>query len=96
METARVRDRKVQINTVGEFCPWTATVVKEGYMIEYNDDRITYDSVSVHAKRHYDLAGIAACWSSRMDKELRNALRDSPAAKGAGPHIQSSVGRLSS
>ena len=96
METVKVRSRKVRINTVGEFCPWTATIVKEGYMIEYNDDRITYDSVSVHAKRHYDLAGIAACWSSRMDKELRNALRDSPAAKGAGPHIQSSVGRLSS
>ena len=28
----------------------------------------------VHAKRHYDLAGIAAYWRARMDKELRNAL----------------------
>jgi hypothetical protein len=37
-------------------------------------DRITYDSLWIHAKRHYDLAGIAAYWRSRMDKELRNAL----------------------
>jgi ribosomal protein L16/L10AE len=33
-----VRNRKVRINTVGEFCPWTATIVKERYMIEYNLD----------------------------------------------------------
>jgi hypothetical protein len=38
METVRVRSRKVRINTVGEFCPWTATIVKERYMIEYNLD----------------------------------------------------------
>jgi hypothetical protein len=37
-------------------------------------DRITYDSLRVHAKRHYELAGIAAYWSARMDTELRNAL----------------------
>jgi hypothetical protein len=37
-------------------------------------DRITYDSLWVHAKRHYDLAGITAYWRARMDKELRNAL----------------------
>jgi hypothetical protein len=36
--------------------------------------RITYDSLWVHAKRHYDLAGITAYWTARMDKELRNAL----------------------
>lgn len=41
-----------------------------------NRDRITYDSLWVHAKRHYDLAGIAAYWRARMDKELRNALGD--------------------
>ena len=29
-------------------------------------DRITYDSLWVHAKRHYDLAGIAAYRSTRM------------------------------
>jgi hypothetical protein len=29
METVRVRSRKVRINTVGEFVPWTATIVKE-------------------------------------------------------------------
>jgi hypothetical protein len=39
-------------------------------------ERITYDSLWVHAKRHYDLAGIAAYCISRMDKELRNALGD--------------------
>jgi hypothetical protein len=33
-----VRNRKVRINTVGEFCPWTATIVKERYMIECNLD----------------------------------------------------------
>ena len=38
METVKVRGRKVRINTVGEFCPWTATIVKERYMIEYNLD----------------------------------------------------------
>ena len=38
-------------------------------------DRITYDSLWIHAKRHYDLAGIAAYWSARIYKDLRNALR---------------------
>jgi hypothetical protein len=37
-------------------------------------DRITYDSLWVHAKRHYDLAGITAYWRARMHKELMNAL----------------------
>jgi hypothetical protein len=37
-------------------------------------DRITYDSLRVHAKRHYDLAGITAYWRARMHKELMNAL----------------------
>jgi hypothetical protein len=38
-------------------------------------DRITYDSLWIHAKRHYDLAGIAGYWSARMDKELRKVLQ---------------------
>jgi hypothetical protein len=33
--------------------------------------RITYDSLWVHAKRHYDLAGIAAYWRARMSKEFK-------------------------
>ena len=37
-------------------------------------DRITYDSLWVHAKRHYDLEGLAAYWSARMHRELRKAL----------------------
>ena len=37
-------------------------------------DRITYDSLWVHAKRHYDDAAITAYWRARMHKELRNAL----------------------
>jgi len=37
-------------------------------------DRITFDSLWVHAKRHYDLAGVAAYWRARMHKELMNAL----------------------
>ena len=38
-------------------------------------DRITYDSLWVHAKRHYDLAATTAYWRARMHKELMNALR---------------------
>jgi hypothetical protein len=49
-------------------------------------DRITYDSLWVHAKRHYELAGIAAYCISRMDKELQNALGD----KAVGPLSNSS------
>ena len=37
-------------------------------------DRITYDSLWIHAKRHYDLAGIEKYWAARIYKELRNAL----------------------
>jgi hypothetical protein len=39
-----------------------------------NRDRITYDSLWVHAKRHYDLAGVTAYWTARMHKELMKAL----------------------
>jgi SpoIIAA-like len=38
METVKVRSRKVRINIVGEYGPWTATIVKERYMIEYDLD----------------------------------------------------------
>jgi hypothetical protein len=38
-------------------------------------DQITYDSLWVHSKRHHELAGIVAYWSARLDKELRDALR---------------------
>ena len=37
-------------------------------------DPISYDSLWIHARRHYSLAGIAAYWGARMDRELRNAL----------------------
>ena len=37
-------------------------------------DRITYDSLWLHAKRHYDLAGITAYRRARMHKELMKAL----------------------
>jgi hypothetical protein len=37
-------------------------------------DRITYDSLWVHAKRHYDDAAVTAYWRARMYKELMNAL----------------------
>jgi hypothetical protein len=37
--------------------------------------RITYDSLWIHSRRHYDLAGIAAYWSTRMFKEFKKALR---------------------
>ena len=41
-------------------------------------DRITYDSLWVHAKRHYDLAGTAAYWRTQRLKEFekfKEALR---------------------
>jgi hypothetical protein len=37
-------------------------------------DRITCDSLRVHAKRHYDDAAVTAYWRARMHKELMNAL----------------------
>ncbi len=37
-------------------------------------DRITHDSLWIHARRHYDLEGLAAYWSARMHRELRKAL----------------------
>jgi hypothetical protein len=37
-------------------------------------DRITYSSLWIHAKRHYDLAGVAAYWGARMNREIRSAL----------------------
>jgi hypothetical protein len=37
-------------------------------------DRITYDSLWVHATRHYELAGIVTYWGARMVKELTSAL----------------------
>jgi hypothetical protein len=40
-------------------------------------DRITYNSLWVHAKRHYDIEGIAAYWTARFPRELRTALRGS-------------------
>jgi hypothetical protein len=41
-------------------------------------DRITYDSLWVHYKRHYDVAGVSAYWRTRMSKEfkeIKKALR---------------------
>jgi len=40
--------------------------------------QITYASVWVHMRRHYDLDGGASYWGARMNREFRNAL----AAKG--------------
>lgn len=37
-------------------------------------DRITYNSLWVHAKRHYDLSGISDYWADRLDKEFREVL----------------------
>ena len=39
METVKLRRGKVRINTVGEFGPRTAAIVKERYMIEYDLDK---------------------------------------------------------
>lgn len=37
-------------------------------------DRITYDCLWVHAKRHYDIEGIAAYWEAQVHKKLRKAV----------------------
>ena len=37
-------------------------------------NRITYSSLRVHAKRHYELAGITDYWEARLDKEMKNVL----------------------
>jgi hypothetical protein len=36
-------------------------------------DRITYSSLWVHAKRHYDLAGLMAYWRAPTENERSNA-----------------------
>ena len=38
-------------------------------------DQISYDSLWVHAKRHYDLAGIAAYRSTRWSEEFKEFMR---------------------
>ncbi len=38
-------------------------------------DRITYDSLWVHTRRHYDIKGVAAYWSARIPGEFVRALR---------------------
>ena len=40
-----------------------------------NRDRITYDSLWIHAKRHYDHAAVTAYCRARMSKEFKKALR---------------------
>ena len=50
-------------------------------------DRITYDCLWVHAQRHYDLAGIAAYWRTRMVQGVQGVQE--------GPAGMTGVGRLS-
>jgi hypothetical protein len=37
-------------------------------------DRITYHSLRIHAKRHYEIEGILDYWTKRIPRELRKAL----------------------
>lgn len=46
-------------------------------------ERITYNSLWVHAKRHYDLDGVVAFWSNRIGRELVAALRPRPDSRPA-------------
>ena len=39
-----------------------------------NKDRITYDSLWVHAKRHYTVEGMVDYWTAWFHRELRKAL----------------------
>ena len=43
--------------------------------------RITYDSIWIHAKRHYDVAAVVTYWGARLVKEMTNAL----AGRGVRP-----------
>lgn len=43
-------------------------------------DRITYDSLWVHAKRHYDVIGTTAYFMAQVDKMLRDAFGSSRTA----------------
>jgi hypothetical protein len=38
-------------------------------------DRITYSSLWVHAKRHYDLDGVQAYWTAWFPREIHRQLR---------------------
>jgi hypothetical protein len=58
-------------------------------------DRITYDSLWVHAKRHYDHAAITAYWRARMHKELMNAHGDNCSPRRTEP-IPSAISRVRS
>ena len=54
-------------------------------------DRITYCSLWVHAKRHYDLNGVQAYWRSWFPREIHRQLRtlggrrSMGGRRGAGP-----------
>ena len=38
-------------------------------------EQITYDSLWIHARRHYSVDGVAAYWSKRLGNELRKSLK---------------------
>jgi hypothetical protein len=71
---------------VNQLLDWRGVPIPEGDRITYrtilgwiNKERpdanpISYNSLWVHAKRHYELAGIVAYWRAKMDKEWRDAL----------------------
>src|SRR6478735_733453 len=50
-------------------------------------DRITYDSLWVHAKRHYDLAGIAAYPTKRIINEFQE-FKEELRATGCRTHVE--------
>jgi hypothetical protein len=49
-----------------------------------NRDRITYNSLWIHSRRHYNLAGIAAYWRTRMQKEFKEFKKDLRGQRGVG------------
>jgi hypothetical protein len=83
------RDDKVRVR-VNELLDWRGVRVpsRSGWVnaVSYLDilrevnhgrdkaDLITLASLRVHAKRHYDLAGVVAHWAAQIDKKLRSAL----------------------
>ena len=68
------RDEAVRI-LVNDLLDWHGVPIILG---RGKTHRITYDSLWVHAKRHYELAGITAYWRTRTHKvfvEFKEALR---------------------
>ena len=58
--------RKTHRITLTEILAWLEPLSEGGDQ----RDRINYDSLWIHAKRHYELAGLVAYWGAQMSREV--------------------------